>query len=270
MPTKFVRKISYPEYRRRVFNYALTECFCKIHGQVLNGCCADDCATDERMTEMAKRLCANFCNEELKLGTSTVQQTKANLAEAVQFIRDCVDTCEEIADAKAEDAQKEKVEIPDDQKIELSQEDKAVIDQLFDSKNPTPQIDAIRDATVAALVAEEQKASEIKQAIDIAQSKVASGEDPNALEETTKRLNGVGPTSLMNAIMNNISAQAVKDISESGNFVSVGKAMAENADEIKSRATAVYTLYEMVSVFGVKKYSSKDVELLAKSIYFEK
>lgn len=270
MPAKYVRKITYPEFRRRVFNQALLECFCKIHGQVLNGGCCDDCATDQRMADMAARLCTNFCKEELSLDNSTVDQTKAKLSEAVQFIRDCVETCENIADDKCDAAQKDKVQIEDDQKIELSQEDKAVIDQLFDSKNPTPQIDTIRDATVAALVAEEKKAAEIKQAIDIAQSKVAAGEDPATLEETVKRLNAVGPTSLMNAIMNNISAQAVKDISESGNFVSVGKAMADNADEIKSRAVAVYSLYEMASVFGMKKYTSEDVKRLALSIYYEK
>lgn len=270
MPNAYVRKITYPEYRRRVFNQALIECFCKIHGQVLNGDSCEDCVTDERMAKMAERLCANFCTEELKLGTSTVSQTKANLSEAVQFIRDCVEACENIADDKCDAAQKEKVQIEDDQKIELSQEDKGVIDQLFDSKNPTPQIDAIRDATVAALVAEEKKAAEIKQSIDIAQSKVSAGEDPAALEETVKRLNAVGPTSLMNAIMNNISAQAVKDISESGNFNSVGQVMAENADEIKSRAVAVYTLYEMASVFGIKKYTPDDVKHLALSIYYEK
>jgi len=123
---------------------------------------------------------------------------------------------------------------------------------------------------VAALVAEEQKATEIKQAIDIAQSKVSAGEDPSTLEETVKRLESVGPTSLMNAIMNNISAQAVKDINENGQFTSVSKALADNADEIKSRAVAVYSLYEMASVFGMKKYSRDDVKNLALSIYYEK
>lgn len=270
MRTRYVRTMSYPEYRRRVFNKALIECFCQIHGQILNGDSAEDAPTDERMNQMAKRLCSNFYKEELHLDTNTISQTKAQLAEAVQFVKDCADTAEDIADDKTEDAQEHGLTISVDQDVELSDEDKAVIEQLFDAKNPKQQVDEIRDATVAALVAEEHKADEIKQSIDIAQSKVSSGEDPNSLEETVRRLEHVGPTSLMNAIMNNISAQAVKDISESGNFVSVDKVMQDNADDIKSRAVAVYALYEMANVFGVHRYTPAEVKAISTSIYYEK
>ena len=265
-----MRTITYPEYRRRVFNKALLECFCKIHGQILNGDCAVENTDNERMTEMAKRMCTTFFANELKLNTSTVSQTKDRLSEAAEFVRDCADVAEDIADKKADMAKDEKIEVTDEDDIELSPEEEGVIDQLFNSKAPTPQIDAIRDATVKALIAEDQKAAEIKQAIDIAQSKVASGAPPETLEETVKRLNKIGPTSLMNAIMNNVSVAAVRDINENGQFVSVGKALTENADEIKSRAVAIYTLYETISALGIKKYTSADVKSLALNIFYEK
>lgn len=265
-----LKRITYSEYKRRVFNTALLECFCKIHGQVLNGACENDEPCDERMTDMANRLCRTFMNTEMALECSTISQTKARLSESSEFMKDCGDVCEDIAEKKCKDASDNKVEVTDGEVVELSQEDKALINQLFDTKGPTPQVDRIRDATVAALVAEDKKAAEIKQAVDIAQSKVASGENPKALEETVKRLNRVGPTSLMNAIMNNVSAIAVKDINESGNFTSVGKVMQENADEIKTRAVAIYALYETLSVFGLKKYTPADVKQLATEIFYEK
>lgn len=265
-----MKRISYSEYRRRVFNTALLECFCQIHGQVLNGDCADDTACDERMSSMAKRLCSTFFEDELKLKSSTITQTKTRLSEAAEFIKDCADVAEEIADKKADLAEDEKIEIADSDTIELSPEEEGVIAQLFDSKAPTPQVDAIRDATVKALLAEDRKAEEIKQAIDIAQSKVAAGSPPETLEETVNRLNKIGPTSLMNAIMNSVSVAAVKDINESGKFTSIGKALSENADEIKSRAVAIYSLYETSSVLGIRKYTSADVKQLAMNIFYDK
>lgn len=265
-----MRKITYPEYKRRVFNEALLECFCKIHGQVLNEDCAEDQMCNEHLINMAKRLCHTFFEDELKLKTSTVSQTKARLSEAAEFIKDCANIAEEIAEKKADLAEEEKIEVTDEDNIELSPEEEGVITQLFNSKAPTPQVDAIRDATVKALLAEDRKAEEIRQSIDIAQSKVAAGAAPETLEETVNRLNKIGPTSLMNAIMNSVSVVAIKDINKNGGFSSVGKVLSENADEIKSRAVAIYALYETSSVLGIHKYTSAEVKKLALDIFYEK
>lgn len=264
-----MRNISYSEYRRRVFNTALLECLCKVHGKALNGsACEGEC--DSNLTAMAANFCKNFYKEELNLDTSTISQTKARLSEAVEFVQDCVDTAENIAEDKADAAKECGAQIPEDQDVELSQEDEQVIDQLFDVKNPELQIDAIRDATVAALVAENEKAQEIKNAMDIAQSQVAAGEDPKQLEETVNRLNGRGPTSLMNAIMNHMTMTAIKDINENGNFTSVGDAMRHNADIIKTRSAIIYSLYESSSILGICKYTPESIRKIAQDIYYAK
>lgn len=258
--------ISNAEYRRRVFNEALLECMSKVHGQVLNGACGE---CDKQTSEMADKMCRAFYTDMLKLDKNTVNATKVQLAESITFVKDCVNICEAIADQKAEDAKD--VEMPDEEKVELSPEDDAVIEQLFDQKNPELQVEKIRDATVAALVAEDHKAQEVKEAIDIAKAQVADGtSDAQAMEETVNRINKRGPTSLMNAIINNISKTAVKRVNEAGTFTSIGKVLNENADTIKTRAVMAYSLYEMSSVMGIHKYAPGEVKQIAYDIYYEK
>ena len=264
------RKISYRIYKQKVFNAALLECFVKIQGQILNGDCEDMSFSDERMAGMRDRMTRNFFNEELKLEDSTINQSKARLSECVRFLREAADIAEEIAEEKAADAEDAKLDLYDDQEIELSEEDEKVLDQLFDSKGPTPQIDEIRDSIVDAMLEEERKSQEIRDATDIAKAKAADGSDPNALEETVKRLNAVGPTSLMNAIMTNVSVQAIKEVSEAGNFSTIEGVMRENADGIKDRAMIIYSLYEMSNKLGVHKYTPKDVKDLTFKIYYER
>lgn len=264
------RKLMLAEYRRRVYNRALLECFCRIHGQILNGDCESDAVTDERMSTMANKLCANFYTEELNLKNATVDATQKRLSEAVHFLKECGDVCKEIADQKTEDAKEQGIQMEDDQEIELSDADREVLNQVFESRNPTPQIDAIRDATVNALMEEEKKSQEVRDAIDIAKAKVASGENPKALEEATSRIGRIGPTSLMNAIVNNITVQAIKDINESGNLGNLSAAMSANAEQIRSRAAMVYALYEACSVFGLRKYSPSEVKQLAFDIYHDR
>ena len=91
------------------------------------------------------------------------------------------------------------------------------------------------------------------------------------MEETVARLGNRGPTSLMNAIMNATAAIAVKDVNENAQGpVSVGKVMAENAEEIRNRAIMVYALYEASSVFGLKKFTAAEVKDIAEKIYYNK
>lgn len=262
-----MRTIHYPEYKRRVFNTALLECISKVHLLALDG---NDEPEDRALSEMAVRLSKTFFEDELNLKKSTIDATKRRLSESVQFVQDCIAISENIAEDKAEVAEKEGVEFAADQEIELSDEDEEVIEQLFDTKSPKPQVDAIRDATVKALLEEDKKAQEVKEAIDIAHSKVAAGEDPKSLEETVTRINRQGPTSLMNAILNTVTSTAIKDVSNAGNFTSVSKVMQENADQIKSRVAAIYALYETASVLGINKYTDRDIRNLTLNIFADK
>ena len=264
------RRISYREYRRRVFNTALLECFCRIHGQILNGNTEDSSYSSERLSTMASNLCRNFYNTDLQLDESTVAQTRERLKGADYFIQECGEVCEQIADQKAQDAEDDEMDIQDDQKVELSDEDQAAIDQVFEVKGPTPQIDQIRDATVAALMKEEEKAQEIRDAMDIAKSQVASGEDNNAFDETVRRIEAIGPTSLMNSIINRLSTIAINEMNESGTFRSINDTLSAHSDGIKDRACMIYALYEMANTFGIHKYNRNDISRLAAEIFYGK
>ena len=113
----------------------------------------------------------------------------------------------------------------------------------------------------------------MKDSLDIAKSQVSSGDNPEAYDEAVKRINAIGPTSLMNAIITNVTSHAIAKVNEAGNLPSsgkVGKIMRENADIIKTRAVAIYALYEMSSVFAIKKYTPSDVKKLAHNLYAER
>ena len=256
------------EYRRQVFNHTLLECLSRIE----MSCCEINPAEEALNAQRAKKMSDAFYTDLLTLNGCTISQTKKNLSEAVTFIQDVMVLAEAVADDKASTAAENDMEIPENQKIELSEEDNALIDKLFNDKNPTVQISAIRDATVKSLLAEDKKAQEIKDSLSIAQSQVAANRgDTKVMEETVARLGNRGPTSLMNAIMNATAALAVKDVNENSTApVSVGQVMANNAQEIRNRSIMLYSLYEASSVFGLKKYSEKEVRAISERIYYGK
>ena len=289
------RLITYPEYKRRVFNKIICETFSRIqiaaltedtdeapdgeklvqkaiekqadHG-ILNG--SGDMKPSERAA--IENMVESYLNmpDVLNLHKATINETIERLKNADYFMFEAAQVAERIADAKAAEAKEDDIKLNDEDDVELSQEDKAVMDQLFELKGPQPQIQQIRDDTVKALIAEEQKANEIKDAIDVAKADVASGANPNALKETTDRLNRVGPTSFMNGLLNQFSSAAIKDINESGNFTSVRDAMALNRDHIKTNAVMVYSMFETANVMGIRKYSKKEIENMAKEAYYAK
>lgn len=218
---------------------------------------------------LAESMCDSYFTEELRLTESTISQTKERLRAANRYITEAVAECEEIADKHAEEARKEGKTFGDDEKIELTPEDNEVLDQLFHSKGPGPQIDQIRDATVKALISEEKKAKEVRDALDLAQSKVSTG-DTNAYNETASRISKVGPTSLMGAIMNSFGRAAVNETSNAGRFTSVGEVLAENADLIKTRSVMLYAIMETGNQLEITHMNSADVERLARNIFYQK
>ena len=152
-----MNRISYNEYRRQVFNHVILECFSRIH----ESCCGlekcDDCHQD-RLAIIAKKMSDAFYTDKLNLNNSTIATTKKTLSEAVTFVQDCIEVADNIAATKADDAAKEELILPSQQPIELNPEEEALIDKLFDEKKPEVQIDAVRDATVKALLEEDKKA----------------------------------------------------------------------------------------------------------------
>ncbi len=264
------KRISYQEYKRRVFNTALVECLNTVEVQAINGCCDLDTKSDQ-YKEMCKKMTDSFYTDLIGLDKNTITDTKNKLAEAVTFVKDCINISEAIAEDKMQMAADEKIEVTDETKPELSDEDKYLIDKLFDEKNPEVQVDAIRNASVNALLAEDKKAQEIKDSIDLAKLRVSSGEDPKVIEETVKSIGSRGPTSLMNAILNSISTMAIKDINENSEEIkSVSTIMSEAADDIKSRAVMLYSLYEASSILGIHKWTPDEVRREASRIYYNK
>lgn len=259
-----MRKITYSEYKRRIFNDCLLEGISTLHAAILND------ASDANISKSADKMCKSFFNDALKLDMSTISTTKKNLAESSTYMKDLLSLCESIAECKAKDAAEENLDLMDSQKIEISPEEKELLDKLQVDKEPELQIDKVRDATVNALIAEDKKAQEIKDSITIAQNRAEEKKDATILKETVDRLNSRGPTSLMNAIMNNVSVAAVKDVSNNGNFVNVSTVMKENADLIKTRSAMIFTLYEMASVFGICKYKPADIKRISEEIYYNK
>lgn len=253
------------EFRRRVFNTALLECLNRIQ----ETCCEINPSEEPHHAKISKKMCEVFYTDMLGLDKAQISDTKQNLSGATTFIKDCVSVCESIACDKMQAACDADADIPDDQKIELSPEDEALVDKLFEDKAPTLQIDAIRDATVKSLLAENDKAQEIKDSLEIAQSQVADNGSAEALEETVSRIENRGPTSLMNAILNQMSEAAIKDVhAHSEKPKSPGEIMSENAEEIKARGIMLYSLYEASSVFGIKTWTPAMVKAEAHKIYY--
>ena len=262
--------ISNAEFKRRVFNSALCECFAKIHAkclginedQTLFGYYPD--ANETYLSEMANTMAKTFIRSELNLDKATIATTKKALAESCTFVQDCVALCEAIADDKMKAAVENDVKATDDMKEpELNAEEKELIQNLFDRKDPEVEADAVRDATVKALLAEREKANKIKEATSIAQQ----AGDQNKLQETVARISSRGPTSLMHAMITAVSEAAVKDVHEKNPTAKIGTILSENADEINTRAAMMYALYEAVNAFSIKKYSKRDIEQISREIY---
>lgn len=257
------RPITPMEYKRRVFNKFLTEALIRMQTCVLQGSETEPLA--ESVLKDIRVFTEGFYADELNLDKSTISQTRRRLSEADEFIHSTMNTAEEIAEEKKKHVEEDNIQVTDDQDIELSDEDEEIMDQLFDLKKPDPQIDRIRNATVAALVAEDQKSQEIKQAIEIAQKQ--DEEKPGTMEEAVSRINKVGPTSLMNGIINYFSTLAVRSVNEAGNMGSISNVLSDNKEIIKDRAAIMYSLFETASVMGIHRYTDTEVKKLTTEFY---
>ena len=228
----------------------------------LNSCTDGD-------AQLCEAMCNSYFTEELHLNEATIDQTMERLKGANYYIVEAAEEAKKIAIQHMDDARENKDEIHDDDNIDLTPEDHEVLDQIFHTKGPGPQIDQIRDATVKALLAEEKKSQEVRDALNLANSKVSAG-DVNAYNETANRLSKVGPTSLMGAIMNNMSRAAIRETSESGKFTSIGDVKEENADLIKTRSVMLYAIMETGNQLEITHMSNRDVERLANNIFYQK
>ena len=276
-----IKKMSYMDYKTKIFNEAFKEACSLPYCGALNGCGSGGSRSDEifggdpNITKRGSAMFKKFFADECGLAENTIGQTKKLVEDAVEYVKQAADLAEDIAEEKTDNARKEGIEFEADQEPELSQEDKAVIQQLFDVKAPTPQIDKIRDATVQALIKEDEKSKEIKDALDIAKSKVnISSKDKDkdeakkAQNETMNRINNLGPHSLMGSIINSVSASVINSMNEAGTLTNIGKALRENSDNIRDRSMAIYAIFETMNQLGTKNYTPHEVEELSESFYY--
>lgn len=261
--------ISLLEYKRRVFNSVLCECFSLIHAKCLgineNETLFGGTDTPDYIVEMADTMSKEFFASELKLDESNIFATKKALSGANTFIQQCVVLAEAIANDKVEAVKKSGTSPKDDglKRPKLNKEEKTLVKKMFDSNEPQTEADAVRKSTVDALLAERKKAEKVKEATSIAQK----AGDSKKLEETVNRINARGATSLMHAILTTVSEAAIKDVLSQNPDARLSSILSENADEINSRACMMYTLYEAFNAFGIKKYSKQDIKRIADEIY---
>lgn len=261
------KKLSYAEFKQRVFNEAFLTCLSKFHAKVLTeGTDTTGLECPVHTAQMMDKMCRAFFSDMLDLPHNTVKTTMKKLDTATTFVKDCAKLCETIADMKSAKAQEENLDVEEDQKVEMSPEDEKLIDTVFDEKNPEVEAQTVRDATVNALLAEDKKAQEIKDAIDMAKK----SNDAKTMEETYNRLDR-GPTSLLNAIMNNYAQTAYREVNEnSAGVASMSEVMYNNKEEIRNRSLMHYAMYEMANVLGIHKYTQKEIKDIAEHIYYNK
>lgn len=261
------KKISYLEFKQRVFNEAFLTCLSVFHKKVLTeGTETTGLDCPIHTAEMMDKMCRAFFDDMLNLPNNTIKSTMKKLDSSTTFVKDCAKLCETIADMKSAKAQDDGLEIEEDQKIEMSPEDEQLIKTVFEDKNPKLEAETVRDATVNALLAEDKKAQEIKDAINMAKK----SNDAKTIEETFSRLDR-GPTSLLNAIMNNFTQTAYREVNEnSAGVTSMSDVMRSNKDEIRDRSLMMYSLYEMANVLGIHHYTEKEIKDIAERIYYNK
>lgn len=261
--------ISKMEYKRRVFNTALCECFSRIHSRCLGITESVELygyypeTNDRFLAEQASAMAKAFLRDTLNLDTATIRDTKKALSEANSFVQDCVELCEAIADEKMKTADKHDVEVTELDTPELNAEEKELINQLFNDKDPEIEADAVRDVTVKALLSERERANKIKEATSIAQK----AGDANKLEESVIQLSTRGASSLMHALITSVSESTVRSVHAEYPQMRIGTILSENADRINTVASMVYVLYESANAFGIKRYAPNEIKALAKDIY---
>lgn len=253
-----MRKTSttYAQYKRNVFAHILSESFVKIHSKAL------DLKENELLYENVSKVAREFVTTTLKLNENTVEQIKDSLKNSSYFVGRIVTLAESMACEKMETLSKEKLPVPDC--VELNDEEKQMIENLFKYECPEEGVTEITDSVAKAMMKENQKATEIKEALDLMK---VNGTDQKTLQESVNKISQREPYSLMNSIILNISESYVKEHLTNNPNLKAADILKENATNIKEDSMTAYALYETLNVFGFKTFDKKMVEDLSYKIY---
>ncbi len=257
---RYRQQISNLEYKRKYFMDVLCESFAEIHHR-----CIESAPVDEKY-ETCKAGARHFFKEQMGIENMSIETFKRAVSPtATYFANTIIEAAEEMAEDKAKEVVLNK-DLPIDPDPKMSEEDKAVMDVIFTSKCPEDEITAIKSATANALYAENKKAEEIKEALTI----VSADADNKTLQESINKISNIGPTSLMNAIMANVTENMLKAAINENASLTPGELVKMHANDIKEDSMVMYALFECINGFGFKTYDSKQVERLAMDIYLDK
>lgn len=267
------KKISYNEFKRRMFNKTLIECLNGIH-TIINAE-SDNGAMNYTPNEK-NMISETFFSDMLSLDTNQIRETKKLLGydmnECNSFIHDCIEISEAIAENKTDELANAGVTPSDDNEMtEFSDEDNATLKKLFDSKMPVAEINAVRDAASDALLQEKKRAAELKDVIDMSKVVPAGNEaEQKKIEENVNKLTKNSPQSLFHAIINRVSSDGVSAQSNSieGMNESVSSFLKNKSDEIIKHSLNVFTLYEMAHCFGIHEYNESEIKKISYDIFF--
>lgn len=266
------KKISYAEFKRRMFNKTLIECFNGIHTIINNE--SDDGSMNYSPNEK-NFISETFFRDMLSLDTNQISQTKNALGYETgcnAFIHDCIEISEAIAENKTEELANASVPATDDNEMtEFSDEDNSLLKKLFDTKMPVAEINAVRDAASDALLQEKKRAEELKDVVDMSKMMPAGTDnEQKKIEEAVNKLTKNVPQSLFHAIITRVSSDGVTAQSNSieGMNESVSSFLKNKSEDIIKHSLNVFTLYEMAHCFGIHEYSESEVKKISNDIFF--
>lgn len=254
------QKISNFEYKRKYFIDVMSESFAELHHH-----CIESEEGSEKY-DSCKAAAKEFFNEQTGIESLTINGFKETVGPTLSYFgRTIMEAAEEMAEEKSQEIAINK-DLPIDPDPKMSEEDKVLMDIIFTSKHPEDEIAAVRDATAKALYAENKKAEEIKEALQI----VGEDCDAKTLQESINRIGNIGPTSLMNAILSNVTEHMLRGNINEGFTGSTSDLVRNNADQIKEDAMVMYSLFECINCFGFRTYSPEEVKKIATDIYLNK
>lgn len=247
------KRITINEYRRRVYNMALSEGFALLYAKVLGEKVINETEGAKliKFADHAKEVFA----ETMNLSESTMEQSVRRIDESGStFARTLSYLAEAIANDR-KDAAKEDEDLIKEVPDTLTEYEQEVVEKVFEERLSEDNLEEVRTAITNAIVDERNKSEEVKLAIELDKEKSEDG----TLSEATVRMTKKLPTSLLEAIYKFNMHQAYQRAGEAGN---VNEAIEKNKEAIVEGSHNIYAIYETMSKFGFKQYSPKEMEKL--------
>lgn len=247
-------KIDVIDYKRKMFNLALTECFSILYEKVIGDRVhnMNEAVKLQSLSDHAKEI---FISE-MGLAKSTIGQTKNRINESgAHFTKILVAVAESVAEDKT-NAVKENKGALDSLPTDLNDVDKEVIEKVFEERLDEENIDQVRDSITKAMLFEKRKAEDINNAINLDKHNSKDG----SLSESVVSLIKRPPNTLLEAIYKKSMSDAIVEAVEKG--FDTSKVITDNKEIIQEGSLAIYAIYETINMYGFKKFTPKETDAL--------